>query len=143
MVGVFERKAPNLTACEKVDAISLFDFGRPHEQVFPLLSATETIGEYFLEWGKFLWWYSPITVILVPNRDAVSDNIEAFEDWKDVPGQWIYNVEVCHEGAIALSDIEEVILVRSDRDGKGEFKTYETPIVGDDDIQKVKTDWFS
>lgn len=53
MIGVLKRRGPKLTVCEKLDAVSLFDFDQSEDRIFPLYEALPSIGEYFLEWGKF------------------------------------------------------------------------------------------
>ena len=140
-VGVYKRVAPRLTTCEKLDAISLFDFDQPHDRIFPLTMATETIKEYFLEWSRFLWWYDFLTIILVPNRAQVGTNIAAPEVCQKMGGQWIYNVEVCHRGAIPLAAIGETIVVCSGGPRRGAFKTFGGP-VGDDELCRLLEEWF-
>jgi hypothetical protein len=124
LIGVYKRKAPRLTVCEKLDAISLFDFNQSDERMFPLLQVTERVDEYFLEWGQFLWWYKPTTIILVLNRGLVAPNLLTYEECKTVQGQWIYNVEVCHRGPIPVSAIEESISVQAEDECKGSFAVY-------------------
>ena len=131
MVGVLQRRAPNLTVCEKLKAISLFDFDQPDDRIFPLSSGTETINDYFVEWGKFLWWYSPVTVILVLDRQAIKQNLIGFEKCAKVRGQWIYNVEICHRGAIPSSAITETILVSGSDEARTTFEVFSRSIVGD------------
>jgi hypothetical protein len=123
MIGIYERIAPRLTVCEKLDSISLFDFNQPDERIFPLI-VTETLQEYFLEWANFLWWYKPTTVILVFNRQEVCPNLATDEECKKLRGQWIYNVEVCHRGPIAISAITESILVLTEDELKRTFETF-------------------
>jgi len=119
-VGLYKRKAHGLTACEQLDSVSLFDFSKSDDEIFDLSAATESVGEYSLEWGKFLWCYKPVSLILTFDPTVVAHNVLPRTECERVKGQWIYNVEVCHRGPIPFDAISEVLVVQ--QDGRFEVK---------------------
>lgn len=137
-VGVYKRRAPGLTVCEQLSAVSLFDFDRPEGDVFP--PPTQSWPEYFLEWGKFLAWYEPLTFILVLQRSAITASLASNEECRAAQGQWIYNVEVCHRGPLPVSAIEETIIVWSVRSTPSSFRVV-THCARAGDIQGALDSW--
>jgi hypothetical protein len=138
--GHFKRRAPMLTACERLGAVSLFNFAQPEDRVFPLLHATETIREYFVEWGQFLWIYKPLSVVLLLDKTAAAGNLSTDADCKRVSGQWIYNVEVCHKGPVPVSSIKEIVVVPSHSNGESAraFVVFEASEISDEQIRDVE-----
>jgi len=137
-IGVYARIAPGLTVCEKLGAVSLFDFDQPHERIFPLSTGELAINGYFLEWGKFLWWYQPVTVILTIDRHAVRHYLIGFAECAKISGQWIYNVEIGHKGPIPCSAILETILVSGTDESRKLFEVFHRFSVDDSQIARFE-----
>jgi hypothetical protein len=136
--GPFVRRAPGLTTCEKLGAVSLFDF-RDRDRQYRLYRWGESTREYDLEWSKFLRVFRPVTVIMVLDAAKVVGGLASEADCQREKGQWIASVEVCHRGPLPLDHVNAVVIVPSE--GRpGDFRSFDVPRIPDNELDALVND---
>lgn len=107
--GIHRRQegAP-LSACIANDAVSVFDFDVPDDQLFPTVPAHSGLHEYLYHWWSFLTELPDSVVILL---DASVR--ERFVEDPQAGGtrQFIWGTECCHRGDITSEHFSGYLLV--------------------------------